>query len=315
MSFPGGIQYTNGGLLLSSKTLLGKQVVFTRLAIGDGELGGQSPVERTSLINEVESIEINKLVLLSGTEATVGGPFTNQGLATGFWWRELGIFAQDPDTLQERLYAYGNAGALADYIPAGGGAEILEKQVDTTILVSTSANISAIINSSLVYASAQDLLDHRNDGAAHGATVTADGGKLALRDAGGRLQVADPVADDDAVNKGSLESLVSAESVLDKLLDVDGAGSGLDADKVRGADGAAVCLFKSGTGTYTDNDTAQTFTDAFCTASSLVIVAVTAGTPAGIWTVDSGNGSFTITSTAAESADIAFDYYIQKAVG
>lgn len=204
MSFPGGIQYTNGGLLLSSKTLLGKQVTFTRLAVGDGELSGQSPLERTTLVHEVESIDINKLVLLSGTEATVGGPFSNQGLASGFWWREVGVFAKDPDTQLEKLYAYGNAGALADYIPAGGGAEILEKQVDITILVSTSTNISAIINSSLVYASAQDLLDHKNDGAAHGATVAATAGKGMLRDANGRSQVADASADMDAVNKRTL---------------------------------------------------------------------------------------------------------------
>lgn len=78
--------------------------------------------------------------------------------------------------------------------------------------------------------------------------------------------------------------------------------------------GTTMCQFKSGTGTFTDNDTAQTFTDSFCTASSLVTVAITSGTPAGSWVVDSAAGSFTITSSVAESSDISFDYYIQKAV-
>ncbi len=204
MSFPGGIQFTNSGFLLSSKTLIGKQVVFTRLAVGDGELGGQSPLELTGLIHEVESIEINKLQVMSDTEAVVGGPFTNQGLSTGFWWREIGLYATDPDTLAEKLYCYGNAGALADYIPAGGGAEILEKQTDIWIMASATDNIAAEINSSLVYASAQDLTDHVGDGAAHGATVAAMAGTMMLRDAGGRVKVADPVDDLDAVNKQSL---------------------------------------------------------------------------------------------------------------
>ncbi len=77
---------------------------------------------------------------------------------------------------------------------------------------------------------------------------------------------------------------------------------------------SSIALFKPGTGTYTDNDTSQTFTDSFCSTTSLVVVSITGSTPAGIWSVASGNGSFTITSTAAESTDITFDYYIIKAV-
>jgi hypothetical protein len=78
---------------------------------------------------------------------------------------------------------------------------------------------------------------------------------------------------------------------------------------------ATLAKFKSGSSTYTDNDTAQTFADAFCTAASLVTISITSGTaPQGIWTVNSAAGSFTITSTVAESNDITFDYYIQKVV-
>lgn len=70
--------------------------------------------------------------------------------------------------------------------------------------------------------------------------------------------------------------------------------------------------FKKGSAIYTDNDTSQTFTNTFCTANSLVTIIITTGTPQGIWTVNSADGSFTITSDVAESADISFDYYIQK---
>lgn len=73
--------------------------------------------------------------------------------------------------------------------------------------------------------------------------------------------------------------------------------------------------FKKSNLTYTTRGTTQTFTDAFCTADSLVTVSITSSTiPQGVWKVDSANGSFTITSTVAETADITFDYYIQKAV-
>jgi hypothetical protein len=70
--------------------------------------------------------------------------------------------------------------------------------------------------------------------------------------------------------------------------------------------------WKRGSSTFTNNDTAQTFTDAFCTADSLVQIIIK-GTPAGIWSVESAEGEFTITSTTAESTDIDFDYYITKA--
>ncbi|MGX2958051.1 hypothetical protein JNUCC23_02010 [Peribacillus sp. JNUCC 23] len=77
-----------------------------------------------------------------------------------------------------------------------------------------------------------------------------------------------------------------------------------------------VAKFKKGNSTFTDNDTSQIFTDAFCTSSSLVTIVITSGTPPqGVWSVEGEVGSFTITSTLAETAPITFDYFIQKAVG
>ena len=77
--------------------------------------------------------------------------------------------------------------------------------------------------------------------------------------------------------------------------------------------GGTLGKFKQSSSTYTDNDTSQTFTDAFCTATSLVIVSVTdASEPQGVWIVTSAAGEFTITSDTAETDDIDFDYYIIK---
>lgn len=73
--------------------------------------------------------------------------------------------------------------------------------------------------------------------------------------------------------------------------------------------------FKSSSSTFTTRGTSQSFIDAFCTANSLVTIAITSSTkPQGIWIVNSANGSFVITSTASETVNITFDYYIQKAV-
>lgn len=149
MSF-GGLFITNRGRALQAKAQTGVQLNFTKLAVGDGQLSGQSISDLTELIHQIKTLELNKFKTLPGGKAVVGGVLSNQDIVTGFYWRELGVFAQDPD-LGEILYCYGNAGDLAEYIPAPGGAEILEKQVDVITLVGNASNVSASIEQSLVY--------------------------------------------------------------------------------------------------------------------------------------------------------------------
>jgi hypothetical protein len=169
MSF-GGVQFTNQGLALQAKAQTGVELHFTRLAVGDGELGGQSIPALTDLIHLVKSVDITKLKTLPGGKAVVGGILSNQDIAAGFYWRELGLFATDPD-IGELLYCYGNAGVLAEYIPAPGGAEILEKQINIVALVGNAQNITATIEQSLIFATVQDLANHTDDEDIH---ITAE---------------------------------------------------------------------------------------------------------------------------------------------
>ena len=74
-------------------------------------------------------------------------------------------------------------------------------------------------------------------------------------------------------------------------------------------------FYKKATGTFTNDTVSQSFSDAACTANSLVVVSITSVTaPQGIWSVESYDGYFIITSTVAETDDITFDYFIIKAV-
>jgi len=166
MSFGGGIFFTNRGRALQAKAQTGVQLNFTRMGVGDGQLSGQDISELTALIDEVKSLTLSRFKVLTGGKASVGGILTNEGLATGFYWREIGLFATDPD-LGEILYCYGNAGALAEYIPAGGGPEILEKQVAIVTIIGNAANVSATIDQSLLWATQQDLLVLQNELDAH----------------------------------------------------------------------------------------------------------------------------------------------------
>lgn len=152
----GGLILTNNGRALQAKAQAGATLNFNRIGIGDGSLSGQSISDLNALISEKKSLSITKLKTQTGGKAVVGAVLSNQDIVTGFYFRELGVFAQDPD-VGEILYCYGNAGAGAEYIPAGGGPDIVEKNIDIVTIVGNASSVSATIESSLVFASQQDL--------------------------------------------------------------------------------------------------------------------------------------------------------------
>jgi hypothetical protein len=157
----GGLVLTNVGKTLQAKAQAGAQLKYTRIAVGDGELGASTIISLTALKHEVKTLTISKLQALTGGRALIGTTLSNNNLSSGFYWRELGIFALDPD-VGEILYCYGNAGALAEYIPIGGGADLIEKSIDIEVLTGNAANISATIDNSLVYATVSELVEVKN---------------------------------------------------------------------------------------------------------------------------------------------------------
>ena len=214
MSFPGGLFFTSRGRALQAKAQTGVELNFTRIGVGDGQLEGQAIDELTALISEKKSLTLNKYKTLPSGKAVVGGILSNQGLVTGFYWRELGLFATDPD-LGEILYCYGNAGALAEYIPAEGGAEILEKQVNVVSLIGNASNVSATIDQSLLFASQEDLLDHASlTATAHGAVSAATASTIMLRDANARSKVAAPAAADDIALKSTVTADIATHQAI-----------------------------------------------------------------------------------------------------
>lgn len=139
---------TKAGILLAAKALSGKQIVFTKIEMGDGFLSeGQNVEDIERVISPKQTVDITRREIQSANTAILGGVFINNELQEGFYWRELGLYAQDPDDdgLGEVLFCYGNAGELAEYIPASGGATIIEKNVDILTYVGNSANVTIYI--------------------------------------------------------------------------------------------------------------------------------------------------------------------------
>ncbi|QKS70266.1 phage tail protein [Paenalkalicoccus suaedae] len=145
----GKLTLTNRGRNLQSKAQTGVELNYTRIKIGNGNLGSSSILNLNDLISVVRSLDISKLAVQTGGRAVVGTTLTNQEITTGFYFRELGVFAQDPD-LGEILYCYGNAGALAEYIPPTG-EDIVEKAIDIVTIVGNAQNVTAQIDNSLIF--------------------------------------------------------------------------------------------------------------------------------------------------------------------
>ncbi|MGB8452719.1 MAG: phage tail protein [Anaerocolumna sp.] len=148
------ILFTEKGRALQAKALAGTALNFTKLAMGSGSLGGQNQITLTGLIEPKVTLNITQ-IKRDTNYATIKGTFNNQDISTGFYWRELGLFAQDPD-IGEILYCYGNAGTLAEYIPPQT-SEIIEKVVSISAIIGDATNVTATIDESLIFATKPEL--------------------------------------------------------------------------------------------------------------------------------------------------------------
>lgn len=147
MSFTNGPIFTSAGKALHARAIAGAPLKFTKMQLGDGSLGSKSIDSLTALINPVASVAISTLKY-SGNFAVVGCVFTNGDLSAGFYWREVGLFAADPDAPDDRskdiLYCYQNAGNLAEYI-AASDSEIIFKRINIAAIVDDAATVSAVL--------------------------------------------------------------------------------------------------------------------------------------------------------------------------
>ncbi|WP_462385176.1 phage tail-collar fiber domain-containing protein [Intestinibacillus massiliensis] len=154
MSFPAP-KFTTGGREMALRTLVGEKLIFTQIAIGDGQLGSLPPAAMTELAHEILRVNISKIQNSTSGFVSVRGSFTNAGLQTGFYWRELGVYAK-MEGESEQLYCYSNAQELAEFI-AAAGSEIIEKVISIPAVVGDAENVTAVIDESLVFATQEEL--------------------------------------------------------------------------------------------------------------------------------------------------------------
>lgn len=141
--------FTDAGRVLLNRAIAGENLIFSSIKMGKGDIGSVEIASMTDLIDPVAVLDIYKIKAEKET-ATITASFSNKDLEQGFLFKELGLFAKDPDGGQDILYCYQNAFDTAEYISASG-SEIIEKQISIISIVGSAQNVSAKIDGSLVY--------------------------------------------------------------------------------------------------------------------------------------------------------------------
>lgn len=132
--------------MLQTKAQAGTKLEFTRIAIGDGVLPPGGDLSKlTALIHEVKSLSIVEVKVIGSGQSMVKTLVTNKGVTSGFYIREIGLFARDPD-VGEILYCIANAGTIADFLPPDNSRDIVEEVINMITVVGNATTITAVID-------------------------------------------------------------------------------------------------------------------------------------------------------------------------
>lgn len=136
-----------------------KPLIFTRIALGDGTLTESESIESlTALKHPMAQNTVQAINSRGNGEIDVVATISNASITSGFYARELGVFAKVGDTGTEKLFAYTNAGAQASYTPAGTSLD--EKLITVTFYIGNDVNVKINLNSQLYVT--QAALDAHN---------------------------------------------------------------------------------------------------------------------------------------------------------
>jgi hypothetical protein len=163
-----GMVMTDVGRNLQAQVQTGEELLFTRIALGDGVLPFGGDLETyTALVSEMKSVPLSAgaATVLGDETVRVRGILNNTGMTTGFFVREVGLFAQDPDDPgTEILYSIAYASS-PDYLPAEG-ATAVEQIIDVIVSIGNATNVTVQVAGDM-YLTDADITAHDEDGSAH----------------------------------------------------------------------------------------------------------------------------------------------------
>jgi hypothetical protein len=166
------IKLTQKGLDMAINADKSKKLIYTHIGIGDGRLANNEDIlTLTAMKSRKIYADISDINNDTNNQVTIETVVSNKVVNEGFYAREIGIYAKLGNTGQEVLCAYANAGDNADYMP-DKSQPIDELKLRITLIVGNVDNVTAVINSSIIFIT---LADCRREIARHNADPLAHG--------------------------------------------------------------------------------------------------------------------------------------------
>lgn len=162
--YPAMITTNKGRDLVSKSNATGKAINWTRIALGEGQNTGNI-YTMIDIVDKKIDIVINKATDLTNGKWKIQGDINNEQLDTGFFCREIGVFAKCEGDENEVLFAYTNGGNYVDYIP-DKTTHVDTKKVTCMFAVGDAEHIN-IINNDEAFLRKEDLNEHNSDPNAH----------------------------------------------------------------------------------------------------------------------------------------------------
>ena len=144
---------TQAGINLMGKAIGGATIQFTKLVLGDGEMTGEI-LDLQGVVSPKQNVDVTRIER-NDNQCTVGGELLTSSVKQGFFWRECGLYAMDPD-LGEILYNYAYS-TKPDYIAASDSGMMEEILVSMVATVGSNANVDVNIDTSMVYTTRKEF--------------------------------------------------------------------------------------------------------------------------------------------------------------
>ena len=139
-----GTVITQQGINLRAKAEAGATLEFSRIAMGDGTLGAaQTLLELTALLNERMEIAIQSVEVVADGTVQVMGLLDNSDVSEGFYIREIGLFANDPDE-GEILYSVIYLGDQCDYMPPSSSEQAVAENIYLVTVIGNATEVTAV---------------------------------------------------------------------------------------------------------------------------------------------------------------------------
>lgn len=114
--YPQNVVTKNGLAMIAESVATRKNLIFTRVVVGDGDATGRNFNDMASVISPKMDLPVTSGVNEGNGQYLITATLSNNTLNVGFFPREVGLYAK-VDGKTEMLYSYTNGGNNVGYVP------------------------------------------------------------------------------------------------------------------------------------------------------------------------------------------------------